>query len=173
MKTMISAVAIALAAGSANAAMTLTSADIQNNAAIGSAHVYTQCGGKNTSPQLSWTGVPANAKGLVLTVIDPDAKPSGWSHWLIVNLPAKDGELARDTKVFPEPGTQVANDFAHASYDGPCPPKGSGVHHYVFTLWALPTATYSLPPNTKANAISPALEKVALEKAMLTGTFQR
>lgn len=173
MKLAVSVLAVVISTGTAQAAMTLSSTDIRDGAVVGATHVYTQCGGENLSPQLSWSGVPANAKSLVLTVIDPDAKPSGWSHWLIVNLPAQDSQLGRDTQVFPGEAAQVANDFAHASYDGPCPPKGSGAHHYVFTLWALPSATYSLAPNTKANEITRSLEKVAIGKATLTGTFKR
>ena len=44
------------------------------------------CNGGNTSPALKWSGVPANAKSLVLTAYDPDAPTgSGFWHWAVYN----------------------------------------------------------------------------------------
>lgn len=68
--------------------------------------------GQNLSPQLSWRGVPAGARSLILLCIDPDV-PSvaddvnqegkripaelprvDFCHWVLVDLPAADGSLA-------------------------------------------------------------------------------
>ncbi|RMF99003.1 MAG: YbhB/YbcL family Raf kinase inhibitor-like protein [Gammaproteobacteria bacterium] len=68
--------------------------------------------GQNLSPQLSWRGVPAEARSLILLCIDPDV-PSvaddvnqegkripaelprvDFCHWVLVDLPAADGGLA-------------------------------------------------------------------------------
>ena len=37
-------------------------------------------GGKDLSPQLSWSGAPAETKSYTVTMYDPDA-PSGSGHW--------------------------------------------------------------------------------------------
>lgn len=68
--------------------------------------------GENLSPQLSWSGIPGNAKSLVLLCIDPDVPSVGddvnkegskiphdlprvnFGHWGMVDLPAADGSLA-------------------------------------------------------------------------------
>ncbi|MFQ5635167.1 MAG: YbhB/YbcL family Raf kinase inhibitor-like protein [Gammaproteobacteria bacterium] len=68
--------------------------------------------GQNLSPQLSWSGMPDDAKSLVLLCIDPDV-PSvaddvnqegktiardlarvDFGHWGLVDLPARDGSVA-------------------------------------------------------------------------------
>ena len=175
MKILAAPFAIALFgfASQATAAMILTSADIKDGAAIGAAHIYPRCGGQNVSPQLSWSGAPAGTQSLALTMIDLDVKPSQWSHWIVVDLPADTTFLARGLKSLPGSAKAVVSNFGEASYDGPCPPKGSGVHHYVFTIWALPVATPAIEPDEKADDVSTALSKIALDKASLSGTVSR
>ena len=53
--------------------------------------VYT-CDGKDVSPPLAWTGVPASAKSLALLCDDPDA-PRTCTHWLVPYLPTGVKEL--------------------------------------------------------------------------------
>ena len=50
------------------------------------------CQGDDISPALSWTGVPAGTRSLVLIVDDPDAPDPRaprmtWVHWLLYDLP--------------------------------------------------------------------------------------
>jgi Raf kinase inhibitor-like YbhB/YbcL family protein len=160
-------------ASPALAAMSLTSSDIKDGTTIAAAQIYPRCGGQNISPQLSWSGVPAGAKSLALTIIDLDVKPSQWSHWIVVDLPTATAELARGAKSLPAPAKAVVSNFGDASYDGPCPPKGSGVHHYQVTIWALPSASFSIAPDAKAADVNAALAKVALDKASFTGSVAR
>jgi len=151
------------------AAMSLTSTDITAGSPIPTIHIYPRCGGQNISPQLAWSGAPRTAKSLVLTMIDVDVKPSQWSHWIVVDLPANVTSLPQGAKTLPGSAKALVSNFGDAAYAGPCPPKGTGVHHYQFTIWALPTAAISLAPDEKATVVTDQLSRQALDHATLTG----
>jgi Raf kinase inhibitor-like YbhB/YbcL family protein len=42
------------------------------------------CDGENTSPPLSWAGIPPNTAALALVVDDPDAPRGTYTHWVVV-----------------------------------------------------------------------------------------
>lgn len=159
---------LALMCGPALAAMSLTSADIAPGEPIPTTHIYPLCGGGNVSPQLSWSNVPAAAKSLVLTMIDVDVKPSQWSHWILIDLPADTASISRGATSLPGRTKSIVTNFGDAGYAGPCPPKGTGVHHYQFTIWALPTASVSFAADEKATDVFAYLSQRALDSATLT-----
>lgn len=131
--------ALLFASASAANAMELTSPDLKPNGGIAAEQVYTACGGRNLSPTLAWSGVPKEAKSLALTLVDTSVKPSGWSHWLVIDMSPDTKSLVKGLKALPKGAKVLVSDFGDAAYAGPCPPKGSGAHHYEFTLWALKT----------------------------------
>ena len=167
--TVIAALCISTSAG----AMELSSGDIATGAPIATAQIYPRCGGQNISPALTWNGVPAGTKSLVLTMIDTDVKPAEWSHWIVVDLPPGTTALARGTKSLPPGAKAIASNFGDAFYDGPCPPNGTGVHHYRFTIWAMPVAKTQIASDAKANEVAETLAKTALASASLIGWVQR
>jgi Raf kinase inhibitor-like YbhB/YbcL family protein len=170
MKTqMLVSIGLSLLAGAASAAMSMTSTDIRSGSAIPVAHIYPPCGGKNISPNLSWSGAPSGTMSFVLTMIDVDVKPDEWSHWIVVGLPANLNSLARGAQSLPGGAKAVVSNFGDAAYAGPCPPKGTGAHHYELTIRALPTATISLAPDEKATTLTALLSKQALDRASLIG----
>ena len=171
MKTtpILASVALSLLTGAASAAMTMTSTDIRSGLAISIAHIYPRCGGENISPSLSWSGAPGGTMSFVLTMIDVDVKPHEWSHWVVVDLPATINSLPRGAQSLPGGAKAIVSNFGDAAYAGPCPPKGTGLHHYQFTIWALPTATISLAPDEKATTLTALLSKRALDRASLIG----
>ena len=84
-------------------AFTLTSADVTDGRPLDELYAHTSVGGKNLSPQLSWSGFPAETRGFVVTCFDPDAPTgSGFWHWVAVNLPASVTELDRGVDPLPE-----------------------------------------------------------------------
>lgn len=162
-----------IAFGRPAGAMTLTSTDVKDGGAIPAAHIYTRCGGQNISPALSSTGQPAAAKSLVLTMIDIDVKPKLWSHWIVAGLPANADGLPRGAMTLPGGAHGVASNFGDATYDGPCPPAGSGAHHYQLTIWAMPTAEVTIDGDAPANDLLAKLNKESIAHASLTASVER
>jgi hypothetical protein len=91
------------------------------------------CQGLDVPPDLTWTAVPAGTVELALVMDDPDA--NGFVHWIVTGIdPAVTGLIGGQ---LPEGAVEASNGFGNAGWAGPCPPEGSGVHHYRFQLYAL------------------------------------
>lgn len=122
--------------------LNVTSSVLKAGTKINDNQVYNDfgCTGKNISPDLKWTGAPKDTtKAFAVTVYDPDAPTgSGWWHWMVYNIPASvDGlKLGEDFKTMPNV-VQGRTDFGTSGYGGPCPPKGSKPHRYIFKVFAL------------------------------------
>ena len=81
---------------------------------------------KDVPLKVSWPADPASLYTLCMT--DPDApsrqapKFREWHHWLVVNIP----------------GSDVAAGQTLSEYVGSGPPKGTGLHRYVFLAYKQP-----------------------------------
>lgn len=130
--------------------------------------------GRDISPPLQWSGVPANAKSLVLIADDPDAPMGTWTHWVLYDLPATTTALAADvpkTQYLPNGAKQGLNDFRRLGYGGPMPPPGKP-HRYFFKLYALDTVL-DLKPGASKQEVERAMEGHILAQGQLMGTYQR
>lgn len=171
MKLALNAACVVLLASPA-VALELSSPDIREGAPIAREQVYTRCGGQNAPPALTWTGAPDATRSFAITAIDLSVKPNGWSHWIVIGMPPGTHSLGKGASL-PAGAQAVMTDFGDAAYGGPCPPSGSGAHRYQFTVWALHTPRVQFPAHANAMAITATLEKAALAKASITGTFER
>lgn len=154
-------------------ALTLSSPAFTNNGVIPGQHT---CDGENRSPPLVWSGVPAQAKSLVLIVDDPDAPdpaaPSTtWVHWVVYNLPPSSTGLAQGVTAhdLPAGALEGKNDSKQLGYDGPCPPIGR--HRYFHKLYALDTVLPDLKSPTKGK-LEEAMYDHVIASAVLMGTYQ-
>jgi hypothetical protein len=172
MKRFLLAGTMLLALAAPATALQLTSTELHEGGQVPLEQVYTRCGGQNVSPGLAWSGAPAGTKSFAVTAIDLDVHPNEWSHWIVVGLPPGTASLAKGASV-PAGSQALMTDFGDAGYAGPCPPKGSGVHHYQFTVWALRTPTIQFAPHSTAADVQATLEKTALAKATITASYQR
>ncbi|GAB2530914.1 YbhB/YbcL family Raf kinase inhibitor-like protein [Nocardia heshunensis] len=126
------------------AAFTLTSTTVSDGAAWPPAQWSSGApGGKDVSPQLSWSGAPAGTKSYAVTVYDPDAPTgSGFWHWAVANIPATTMTLPEGVgddagSGLPVGSFQLPNDARLPRYIGAAPPAGHGEHRYFVTVHAL------------------------------------
>ena len=130
--------------------------------------------GWDISPPLSWSGVPAGTKSLVLVVEDPDAPHGTFYHWAAYDIPPGAVGLPQGFRAgVPATFRQARNDFGTAGYAGPCPPSGSGPHHYHFELLALSHPDLSLPSNPTVTQVIQAAAPYVIARAELVGSYQR
>jgi Raf kinase inhibitor-like YbhB/YbcL family protein len=176
MRTIATFLSITLLSATAVAApFKLSSKDFKDNGTLDDKFSFNSfgCSGANTSPELEWTNPPAGTKSFALMVYDPDAPTgSGWWHWVVYNIPATATTLAQGGPL-PEGAVEGNTDFGKAGYGGPCPPPGSGNHHYVFTLFALKVDKLDIPANATAAFVGFNANANALGKAKITGLYGR
>ncbi len=137
--------------------------------------------GENISPALSWS-VPAGCKEFAIICEDPDApKTAGqdhpFTHWLIYNIPFNVTSLPEriplETQMrSPVAAAQGLNSFGKIGYYGPMPPVDSGVHHYVFTIYAL-GGKLKLEPGADKKTLMKAMRGYTIATAHITGTYER
>jgi Raf kinase inhibitor-like YbhB/YbcL family protein len=128
------------------------------------------CDGEDISPPLTWNRVPADAKSVALVMQDADAPSGALTHWTMWDLSTRSTGL-RDGQV-PSGAAEGRNDLGKTGYSGPCPPKGSSAHRYVFRLHAL-NAELGLPAGADAGAVTRAVEQHSIASGSTTATYKR
>ncbi|MCK9387186.1 MAG: YbhB/YbcL family Raf kinase inhibitor-like protein [Sulfuritalea sp.] len=133
------------------------------------------CEGQDISPPLVWSGVPPNAKSLVLIVDDPDAPDPAapkmtWVHWVLYNMPPSASALAEAVKQLPAGTLSGTNDWKRIGYGGPCPPIGR--HRYFHKLYALDTVLPDLDKPSKA-LVEARMKGHVIAQAELVGTYRK
>lgn len=135
------------------------------------------CEGADSSPPLTWNGVPPGTASLALIVDDPDAPDPAaprmtYVHWVLYNLPPDLDALpvALRTDQLPEGAGSGLNDWGLPGYGGPCPPIGR--HRYFHKLYALDARLDGLDRPTKAQ-LEAAMSGHVLASAELMGTYQK
>jgi Raf kinase inhibitor-like YbhB/YbcL family protein len=152
---------------------TVTSNDVTNGEPLPDAQVFEAA---NVSPHLSWSGFPAETKSFVVTCFDPDAPtPSGFWHWLAVDIPGSVTELATgaggsDTTL-PEGAFHTRNDFSQLKFDGAAPPQGDQVHRYYFVVHAVDQEKLGVDEGASAAFVSFNLVFHTLARAIITPTY--
>jgi Raf kinase inhibitor-like YbhB/YbcL family protein len=141
--------------------LTITSPAFADGAPIPAQYT---CKGANTAPPLAWSAPLGGA----LVVDDPDAPRGPYVHWIVTGIPLGSGSTADGQT--PGGGSTLANSSGQSAYSGPCPPAGTGTHHYRFTLYQLPN-TFQLPAGLAGLQAAQSIAQAATAQAVLTGTF--
>jgi Raf kinase inhibitor-like YbhB/YbcL family protein len=154
-------------------AMELTSGAVESGRRPAPSFVCVAEGGANRSPELAWSGAPADTRSFALTMFDPDAPHGGFLHWAVVDVPATTTSLAQNAGMAgasPGGGNGYPNGAGHTNYDGPCPPAGPA-HHYHITVYAMPGAHADIPPDTGPRGVMIWLKTHALASAEIEPVF--
>ena len=131
----------------------------------------------NTSPQLSWTGAPEGTRSYTVTCFDPDAPtPSGFWHWVLVDLPAdvtslETGAGAEDAAL-PGGAFMCRNDAGSKAFMGAAPPQGDQVHRYFFVVHAVKEESLGVDSDASPAVVSFNLAFKTAGRAILHGTYQ-
>ncbi|MFJ4713478.1 YbhB/YbcL family Raf kinase inhibitor-like protein [Streptomyces sp. NPDC088785] len=161
------------------ASFTLTSTTVADGAAWPPAqHSSGRPGGKDISPQLSWSGAPDGTRSYAVTVYDPDAPTgSGFWHWAVADIPATVTALPEgagdDTgSQLPEGARQLPNDARVARYLGAAPPAGRGPHRYFVVVHALDVPVTGVPDDATPAVLGFTMAGHTLGRAVLIATAE-
>lgn len=136
--------------------------------------------GRNLSPPISWTNLPAGTRQIVVICQDHGAgNPPPWVHWLIYNIPATATGLPEGVPF--DPAVPMPEEIAGAVHGnngwglpmwrGPAPPLGN-LNHYHFLVLAL-DAELDLPPGMTRAQVLRAIEGHVIGQGDLVPIYRR
>lgn len=126
------------------------------------------CKGQNINPPLNILNIPGDTRSLALIMHDPDAVSGDFVHWLVWDISTAVDIISPNS--VPVGAIQGQNGAGKDNYMGPCPPSGSGTHHYIFELYAL-DSTLGVPKGATRESLQKAMEGHILAQTTLTGLF--
>jgi Raf kinase inhibitor-like YbhB/YbcL family protein len=139
--------------------------------------------GRNDSPALTWTGLPAATRELMVFCEDPDVgNPPPFVHWVVYNIPATATGLPEALPIDPSApmppslagARQGLSGFRRPIYRGPAPPPGRP-HSYHFVVYALDRPIVQkpgTPPMTRAELLEAATGHI-VGRGELVATYER
>ena len=133
-------------------------------------------GGRNISPGFMWSDPHITTKSFALSIVDPHPVASNWVHWLLINIPFNERKLvegASRSKSLPAGGKELINSFNEMGYGGPAPPRGSGRHPYVATIYALNAESLKLSVSTSLKQFLNTIEGKVIAEVSMTGYYER
>jgi len=137
--------------------------------------------GRNVSPPLTWSNLPAGTKELALICEDPVAPtPQPFVHWVVYKIPATakglpEGLPIDETMSMPADlaGTiQGISGFRRPIWRGPAPPKPGVTHKYHFIVYAL-DAALDLKPGLNKTQLLEAIKGHIIGQGELVATYTR
>ena len=153
---------------------TVTSDDVSDGQPLKDDQVTS---GGDTSPQLSWSDAPEGTKSFTVTCFDPDAPtPSGFWHWVLVDLPADVTSLeagaGSEGADLPGNAFMCRNDGGTNAFTGAAPPEGDQPHRYFFVVHAVNEESLGVDSDASPAVVSYHLAFKTAGRAIIKGTYQ-
>lgn len=133
-------------------------------------------GGRNISPAFQWSDPPIRARSFALSIVDPHPVANNCVHWMLINIPFFERRLvegASRSKSLPPGAKDLFNSFDEIGYGGPAPPRGSGQHPYVATLYALSVESLKLGVSSSLKQFLNSIEGRIIAEVSTTGYYER
>lgn len=120
---------------------------------------------QNISPPLTISGVPEEARTLVLVMDGPDVPGGEFAHWLVWNIPPDIRTIPEGWEL-PESVVEGRNSSgdSHSGYQGPGPPNRQT---FRFKLFAVDT-TVPLPRGASKQTLGVAIDDHIVAQTQLT-----
>jgi hypothetical protein len=155
--------------------MEVSSAAFKDKGKIPVQYVMPGAGGQNLSVPLTWKNVPPGTKSFALSMVDIHPIAQNWVHWLAINIPLQVTSLEEGASRsrMPAGSKELVSSFGEIGYGGPQPPKGTGDHPYVVTVYALSVDRLDLRADALLPEFKKALEGKVTGSASITGMYGR
>jgi Raf kinase inhibitor-like YbhB/YbcL family protein len=133
-------------------------------------------GGRDMSPDLTWSGAPEGTRSFAVTVFDADAPSmSGFWHWAVADIPATVTALPEGAgdavgSGLPNGAFQLPNDARLPRYIGAAPPAGHGAHRYFITVHALDVERIGVPAGGTPALLTFTMSSHTLGRATIVAT---
>lgn len=133
------------------------------------------CRGVDVSPPLAWRNAPAGTRSFAVTLFDVDGRIGlGVVHWVVYGIPAAVLSLKEGAGAAPGAGFLAGMNTRNSPrYAGPCPPPGTSLHHYVFTVYALDLTPGSLHPGLSRDDLMSVMKGHILAESSIVARFAR
>lgn len=133
--------------------------------------------GENLSPPVIWIGLPPETEEVVLICEDPNSpSQEAFVHWIVHGL--------RPDQIIPEGvehgvappelegAFQGKNSKGEIGYTGAMPPRGHGLHHYHFQVFAINKRLNITEPIDRDSLVR-AMAGYAIGCGVFIGTYER
>lgn len=157
----------------------VTSTDVTDGAPFPPHQLVSGPDSLGVSPQLAWSGHPAQTRSFVVTMYDPDAPTaSGYWHWAVANLGAEVTSLSTDAgrpdgSGLPDGAIQLRNDGGLRGFMGAAPPPGHGPHRYFLVVHAVDVESLDLDTDTSPAQLGFMLFGHTLARGRMVMTAER
>ena len=158
---------------------TVTSTDIADGQMLSKPQVsgVFGAGGEDVSPQLAWSGFPAETKCFAVTCFDPDAPTgSGFWHWALANVAVGVTELPTGAgspgATLPGGAVMLAGDAGAKQFIGAAPPSGHGPHRYFFVVHALSVESLDVNSDTRPALLGFQMFGTTLARGMIVPIYE-